>query len=558
MNYKPVLKESVKTVLAVVVVLGILEIAIRTSYAIRNSMVSYVVLPYTAAQDFGPVPPWVDDLRILEPDDELAWKNRHNVQRKYLDVYSPVESEQDRTALLRQFWPTIPKSLRHNPVWSVSLNSLGFRDVEFTREKDPSAFRIVCLGDSWTFGANVDQKDAYPQRLGALLTREFPQADYEVLNLGVFAYSSYQGLLLLKKDIRWLQPDILLIGFGMNDASVAGYRDKDAYGQAQPKSLAKMMGGVLESSELLKLLRYVVKIAHHKSWSIGDYMKKVAPSAGTQDEAWVGGAATQFADYEKLEPYTRVSPPDYEANIREMVKLARQHNVRPILLYNELWDTPYLAALRRVANAEDVPLVNSQALISKARVDMEQNLEDKLGLTPPMVVKSGDSQEIEVVFRVYSADYPVSDSMYIAGTNAALGDSVPNRVAMYDDGTHGDQKAGDRVWSLAVKLPRGTTLFYVYTNSGTEGKWKNLDIPDLRRFTVNAEEAAKTLYAPIDTFGRMYMQADGWHTNAAGYQLIAEAILRTLKEEPRFREYAEQAANGADPIRQVRRIVPQI
>jgi lysophospholipase L1-like esterase len=555
---KSIVKESAKTVVAIAVVLGILEIGIRAAYEFRNSMVSYVVLPYNAAQDFGPVPPWIDPLRILEPDDELSWRNRRNVQRTYLDVYSPVKSEKDRTALLRQFWPTIPHALEKDPVWHVSLNSLGFRDAEFSREKDPAAFRIVCLGDSWTFGANVDQQDAYPQRLAALLKQEFPQADFEVRNLGVLAYSSYQGLILLKKEMDRLQPDILLIGFAMNDSSVAGYRDKDSYGQAKPKSMLTKVRGVLESSELLRLLQYAVHIMQYRSWTIGDYMKKVAPSAGTQDEAWIGGAATQFANYEKLEPYTRVSPPDYETNIREMVKLSRQHNAPAILLYNELWKTPYLTALQRVANAEEVPLVDSQALVSKAQAGIERTLEEKLGLTPPMVAESGSSQEVEVIFRVYSADYPVSDSMYISGTHPRLGDAVPNRIAMYDDGTHGDQKAGDKVWSLGVKLPRGTTLFYVYTNSGHEGEWENLDIPDLRRFVVNAQESAGTVYAPIDTFGRMYMQADGWHTNAAGYRLIAEEVLQRLKEVPRFRQYVEQATNGSGGSRNARDAVPGV
>jgi hypothetical protein len=69
---------------------------------------------------------------------------------------------------------------------------------------------------------------------------------------------------------------------------------------------------------------------------------------------------------------------------------------------------------------------------------------------------------------------------------------------------------------------------------------------------VDAGEGGNTIYAPIDTFGRMYMQADGWHTNAAGYQLIAEAILQKLEAVPRFREYAEQATNGPDRSREER------
>jgi len=187
---------------------------------------------------------------------------------------------------------------------------------------------------------------------------------------------------------------------------------------------------------------------------------------------------------------------------------------------------------------------------------MERNLEEKLDLTSPVSTDTNSGLEVNVIFRVYAGDYAVSDAMYIAGTNAALGDSVPNRIAMYDDGTHGDQRAGDKVWSLGVKLLRGKTVFYVYTNSGKEGEWQNVDIPDIRRFAVDAEKTAKTIYAPVDTFGRMYMQADGWHTNAAGYQLIAEAILRKLKAVPRFREYAEQSPNGPDTSRQVRHVVP--
>jgi hypothetical protein len=157
-------KEVGKAIAATLLIFAIVEAFLRVTYFVRNSMVDYVVLPYNAAQDFGPVPPWIDRLRILERDEALFWRNRHNVRRSYMDVYSPVELEEDRTALLRQFFPVIPPSLRGNPVWSVSLNSHGFRDVEFPMAKPSSAFRIICLGDSWTFGANVDQEDAFPQQ----------------------------------------------------------------------------------------------------------------------------------------------------------------------------------------------------------------------------------------------------------------------------------------------------------------------------------------------------------------------------------------------------------
>jgi hypothetical protein len=93
-----------------------------------------------------------------------------------------------------------------------------------------------------------------------LLKDEFPRGDFEVLNLSVLAYS-YPGPILLKKAIDRLQPDVLLIGFAMNDSSVAGYRDKDTSTQAKPKRVSSMVRRLLKSSELLRLLGYAVHIS---------------------------------------------------------------------------------------------------------------------------------------------------------------------------------------------------------------------------------------------------------------------------------------------------------
>jgi hypothetical protein len=89
---------------------------------------------------------------------------------------------------------------------------------------------------------------------------------------------------------------------------------------------------------------------------------------------------------------------------------------------------------------------------------------------------------------------------------------------MYDDGTHGDHTARDYVWSYSARLSAGTKLFYVYTSSGEEGKWEGLDVPHIGSFRVEARNRQVRLYRPIESFGKIYMQADPWHTNAAGYK----------------------------------------
>ena len=52
-----------------------------------------------------------------------------------------------------------------------------------------------------------------------------------------------------------------------------------------------------------------------------------------------------------------------------------------------------------------------------------------------------------------------------------LGNWTPNLIKMYDDGTHGDEKKGDGIWSIELLVPPNIKIEYKYTNSGYEGVW---------------------------------------------------------------------------------------
>lgn len=55
--------------------------------------------------------------------------------------------------------------------------------------------------------------------------------------------------------------------------------------------------------------------------------------------------------------------------------------------------------------------------------------------------------------------------------DASMGNTggwVPNTIPMYDDGTNGDEQAGDNIWTISYILPRGLRIGYKYT-WGTQG-----------------------------------------------------------------------------------------
>ena len=534
------------TIVTLICILA-LEAGIRIAYRMRNSRVAYVMLPYMV-RNFGAVPPWADGLRILDPDDEMMWTGRPHARRTYLDLFCPMHSEAERKELLGRFNPSIPDQFKNNPVWTVALNADGFRDDEFPATRTADTIRIIALGDSWTFGHNAQSDETYPARLRALLKLDFPQKNIEVLNLGMLAYTSYEGLKLLRRKALGMQPDIVLIGYSMNDASISGWHDKDAFVPKQKRFSLRHF--ITENSELYKLAVYLGQLKKFESVTMGDTIKAVSdPNDKFLYESWVSADALEARDYERLESRVRVPPADYDRNVREMIRLVREHGAVPVLLHNELRPgSPYQSALQKISREEDVALVDNCEVIGKERQRIEAELEQKLGLQPlSLPATNRDEGGVEVVFRVYMDHASVPKAMSIVGPYPQLGDNVPNKVVMFDDGTHGDQKAGDNVWSFAATFLPGQKIFYMYTNSGEEGKWENLDLPKVRNFVVPS--SGGTTYRPIETFGKLYLQADGFHTNARGYELMAEAIRNVVVKIEKFRSLTQGAVSAGPAMR---------
>jgi lysophospholipase L1-like esterase len=97
---------------------------------------------------------------------------------------------------------------------SISINSFGARDQEFAK-KQVGQYRIVVLGDSFTFGYGVELKDGYVKRLETLLKDR--GQDVEVLGLGVGSYQTWHHIEQLKHRAPLLRPDSVIIGFFLDD-----------------------------------------------------------------------------------------------------------------------------------------------------------------------------------------------------------------------------------------------------------------------------------------------------------------------------------------------------
>jgi hypothetical protein len=84
----------------------------------------------------------------------------------------------------------------------VHNNSIGLRDIEHDRGGSP---RILFIGDSFTWGFDVETKD----RFSEILRTRMPQAD--IVNAGVPGYGTDQELLLLERIWDAVRPDVVVL-----------------------------------------------------------------------------------------------------------------------------------------------------------------------------------------------------------------------------------------------------------------------------------------------------------------------------------------------------------
>ncbi len=108
-------------------------------------------------------------------------------------------------------------SIKDNPEWLsyeavYTHNSDGLNDtLNYKIDKPKETFRIVALGDSFTYGHYVDTEDSWPEKLEVYLNESFKSKQkYEVLNLGVHGFDFLYIVKRFREVGAKYKPDLVL------------------------------------------------------------------------------------------------------------------------------------------------------------------------------------------------------------------------------------------------------------------------------------------------------------------------------------------------------------
>jgi len=212
----------------------------------------------------------------------------------------------------------------------IAINAGGFRGPELTVEKPPGTLRIVCLGESATFGDAVTTNGGtYPahleRRLRAQLAgRPMGPARIEVINAGVPGYTSLESLIHFESRVLDYAPDIALWHHGLNDAVFLAHFREFATDYTHARCVFRTPRVRLwERSALLTLVlpgqRALMSPYHPR------VLRSLAQLTFTEPGRLTVSADEQGRCFDpaRLETFAR--------NVRNFVYVARGQNVVPVL-----------------------------------------------------------------------------------------------------------------------------------------------------------------------------------------------------------------------------------
>ncbi|HXF49855.1 MAG TPA: GDSL-type esterase/lipase family protein [Verrucomicrobiae bacterium] len=224
-------------------------------------------------------------------------------------------------------------------------NAEGFRDREFMENRIADKKRVLCLGNSVTFGWRVAEEEAYPQVLQKLLSDKF-----EVYNCAQTGYTTFQGKRLLGKLLQKYQPDVVTLAYIWNDLLPAANGVADSKQKLPPQAVLSLQNA----------------LAHSAAYRWGRFF------------------FLKFTSRPPLASETpRVPPDEYRTYLQEMLDSCRARQVRPVLLlppapkpewlniqaerYRKLFYEPfrqYAVIFKELALVGRIPLVDADSALA--------------------------------------------------------------------------------------------------------------------------------------------------------------------------------------------------
>ena len=172
---------------------------------------------------------------------------------------------------------------------------------------------IVALGDSVTQGCAadgvMDPEHVYHNELKKMLEKRFPNSVFSVINAGCSGESLPGGVARLERDVLRHDPDLVIVGYGLNDACAGTADSASDFGAL----LSSMVKKIRESNGAdVILLTPNMMITHDNPAVAEKWRKSVGLFIGKQTDGTLDAYAAEirradadvadvYADWKRME-----------------------------------------------------------------------------------------------------------------------------------------------------------------------------------------------------------------------------------------------------------------
>jgi len=198
----------------------------------------------------------------------------------------------------------------HRP-YNVQTDSVGFRNTE---QPSDSAFQILAVGDSQTFGPYLANEDTWPAWAQDYLRQRYGSArDVRVFNAGIAGYTILDELAYLREKGIRLKPKLVVLGVFENDID----------------DLRKEKNGVVQRPKNDTQSRALIWL---KALTRGSALFSVAQQIKAQMQLKSAGVDIHRGEANATRPAGRASDNSpyikrYSALFRETARLLKSHNI---------------------------------------------------------------------------------------------------------------------------------------------------------------------------------------------------------------------------------------
>lgn len=271
--------------------------------------------------------------------DDLEWLNLFQEGNGYR-----VNLKPNTSANVKNTFSLIPSDRNRRRV--IQSNSIGFRSPEISRSKPTSTFRILVFGDSSSFGWGVNAEESWSSLLQKRLQEEHPKSKIEVANFAIPGDSSAYGRLIFDAFAPEYESDLVILGFGANDAKLVFTSHTDQVSRFSNNSLLGDTRRLLRHSALFR-----------------GFERALAPKRPSAEEV-----AKKLASQRRVAAVSRGA---YADNLTYMAAKARELGNRNALILTLCTPGDYAREARVAAKRTQSLSFNGQGslirLISKAK-----------------------------------------------------------------------------------------------------------------------------------------------------------------------------------------------